>query len=75
MSKGQLCRVPWPGNSWVLFTFQPALRASAAPQTKGFLQSTAQPHQSTKMELETATSHTSKWHTLSVYSGCCHGKI
>ena len=26
MPKGQLSRVPWPGNSGMLFTFQPALR-------------------------------------------------
>jgi len=25
MLKGQLSRVPWPGNSWMPFTFQPAL--------------------------------------------------
>jgi len=25
MPKGQLPRVPWPDNSWMLFTFQPAL--------------------------------------------------
>jgi len=25
MPKGQLSRVPWPGNSWMPFTFQPAL--------------------------------------------------
>jgi len=32
MPKGQLSRVPaWPGNSWMPFTFQPALRA--LPQT------------------------------------------
>jgi len=27
MLEGQLSRVPWPGNSWMPFTFQPALRA------------------------------------------------
>ena len=27
MPKGQLSRVPWPGSSWMPFTFQPALRA------------------------------------------------
>jgi len=27
MPKGQHSRVPWPGNSWMLFTFQPAHRA------------------------------------------------
>jgi len=25
MLKGQLSRVSWPGNSWMPFTFQPAL--------------------------------------------------
>jgi len=25
MPKGQLSKVPWPGNSWMPFTFQPAL--------------------------------------------------
>jgi len=25
MPKEQLSRVPWPGNSWMPFTFQPAL--------------------------------------------------
>jgi len=25
MPKGQLSGVPWPVNSWMLFTFQPAL--------------------------------------------------
>jgi len=31
MPKGQLSRVPWPGNSWMPFTFQPALRALQQP--------------------------------------------
>ena len=35
MPKGQFSKVPWPGNSWMPFTFQPALCSSAseAPQT------------------------------------------
>jgi len=28
---GQLSRVPWPGNSWMPFTFQPALQALQQP--------------------------------------------
>jgi len=31
MPKGQLSRVPWSGNSWMPFTFQPALRAPQQP--------------------------------------------
>ena len=31
MPKGQLSRVPWPGNSWRPFTFQPALWALQQP--------------------------------------------
>ena len=31
MPKGQLSRVPWPGNSWMPFTFQPALWAPQQP--------------------------------------------
>jgi len=31
MPKGQLSRVPWPGNTWMPFTFQPALRALQQP--------------------------------------------
>jgi len=31
MQKGQLSRVPWPGNSWMPFTFQPALRTLQQP--------------------------------------------
>jgi len=31
MPKGQLSRVPWPGNSWMLFTFQPALGRFSSP--------------------------------------------
>jgi len=31
MPKGQLSRVPWPGNSWMPFTFQPALRVLQQP--------------------------------------------
>ena len=31
MPKGQLSRVPWPGNSWMPFTFQPALQALQQP--------------------------------------------
>jgi len=31
MPKGQLSRVPWSGNSWMPFTFQPALRALQRP--------------------------------------------
>jgi len=27
MPKGPLSRVPWPGNPWMPFTFQPALQA------------------------------------------------
>ena len=30
--KGQLSRVPWPGNSWMPFTFQPALWVLQQPQ-------------------------------------------
>jgi len=32
MPKGQLFRVPWPGNLWIPFTFQPALRFRALQQ-------------------------------------------
>jgi len=31
MLKGQLSRVPWPGNSWMPFTFEPALWALQQP--------------------------------------------
>jgi len=31
MPKGQLSGVPWPGNSWMPFTFQPALRVLQQP--------------------------------------------
>jgi len=31
MLKGQLSRVPWLGNTWIPFTFQPALRALQWP--------------------------------------------
>jgi len=31
MLKGQLSRVPWPGNFWLPFIFQPALRALQRP--------------------------------------------
>jgi len=31
MPKGQLSRVPWPGNPWIPFTFQPALWALQQP--------------------------------------------
>jgi len=31
MPKGQLSRVPWPGNSWMPFTFQPTLWALQQP--------------------------------------------
>jgi len=31
MLKDQLSRVPWPGNSWMPFTFQPALRSLQKP--------------------------------------------
>ena len=31
MPKGQLSRVPWPGTSWMPFTFQFALRALQQP--------------------------------------------
>jgi len=31
MPKGQLSRVPWPGNTWMPFTFQPALRVLQQP--------------------------------------------
>jgi len=41
MAKGQLSRIPWPGNLSV----------------RGFFQSTVQPYQSTKMTLERAASH------------------
>jgi len=69
MLKGQLSRVPWPRNSWIPFTFQPALWVLqkphkhshslqlATPSSRGYLQSTAWPHQSTEMALERATSH------------------
>ena len=100
MLKGQLSTVPWPGNSRMPFTFQPACSSgsSAAPQTftltlasyshrtstslhsicfinpsiffcsfsllssRGFLQSTAQPHQSTELALERAASHIKETH-------------
>ena len=41
MSKGQLFRIPWPGNLSV----------------RRFFQSTVQPHQSTEMTLERAARH------------------
>ena len=31
MLRGQLSRVPWPGNSWMPFTFQPALQQFSSP--------------------------------------------
>jgi len=31
MPKGQLSRLPWPENSWMPFTFQPALQALQQP--------------------------------------------
>jgi len=31
MPKGQFSRVPWPGNSWIPFNFQPALRVLQQP--------------------------------------------
>jgi len=31
MPKSQLSKVPWPGKSWMLFTFQPALRPLQQP--------------------------------------------
>jgi len=31
MLKCQISRVPWPGNSWMPFTFQPALWALQQP--------------------------------------------
>jgi len=31
MPKGQLSRVPWPGNSRMPFTFQPALQTLQQP--------------------------------------------
>jgi len=31
MLKAQLSRVPWPGNSWMTFTFQPALQVPQQP--------------------------------------------
>jgi len=31
MLKGQLSRIPWPGNSWMPFTFQPALQVPQQP--------------------------------------------
>jgi len=31
MSKGQLSRIPWLGNTWMLFTFQPALQVIQQP--------------------------------------------
>jgi len=36
MPKGQLSRVPWPGNSWMPFTFQPALRAIHQPHKHSY---------------------------------------
>jgi len=89
MPKGQLSRVPWPGNTWMPFTFQPALRAlSAAPQTSTLTPATY----SHSLQLPKCTQlvhhfvnmlmdffkvplATSKWHALLVYSGCHHGKM
>ena len=31
MPKGQLSRVPWQGNAWMPFTFQPALQVLQQP--------------------------------------------
>ena len=31
MLKGQLSRIPWPGNSWMPFTFQPAFQELQQP--------------------------------------------
>jgi len=86
MLKGQLSRVPWPGNLRMPFTalrvlqqphryshsLQPAIHTQLAyhyiqyalstlsfsfVSPRGFLQSAAWPHQSTKMVLERAASH------------------
>ena len=34
MLKGHLSRVPWPGNLWMPFTFQPALWALQQPHKR-----------------------------------------
>ena len=58
---------PWEAmDKWACTTFNKSPR--------GFLQSTTQPHQSTKMTLERAI-NTSNWHALLVNSGCHHGKM
>ena len=36
MLKGQLSRVPWPGNSWMPFTFQPALWVLLQPHKHSY---------------------------------------
>ena len=41
MPKGQISRVPWPGNSWMPFAFHAVLQV----QELGFLESTMQPYQ------------------------------
>ena len=34
MLKSQLSRVPWPADSWILFTFQPTLQVLQQPTNK-----------------------------------------
>ena len=36
MPKGQLSRVPWPGNSWMPFTFQPTLWVLQQPHKHSY---------------------------------------
>jgi len=36
MPKGQLSRVPWPGSSWMSFTFQPALQVLQQPHKHSY---------------------------------------
>ena len=61
MPKGHLFRVPWPGNSWMPFTFQSAHRALQQSHKRSHsLQlathtELARPHQSIKKALESDT--------------------
>jgi len=82
MQKGQLSRVSWPGNSWMPFTFQPALQVLQQPHKQshsleveeGFFKVLHGHIKAPPGHLKGPLA-TSKGHALLVYSGCRHGKM
>ena len=64
MPKSQLSGVPWPRSSWMLFTFQPALRALQQPHIHTHSSQLTTPNTGREMVIDIAISSTTQLKNL-----------